>query len=102
MVCTIPSYKPSFKFDENSEEGHPDPREVLFLIDPQQLALEEVCHSLMPGLCWFFFSHPYYYDYSYQYFFIFYFYLLFYFLFFIFYFTSSLAVIVPFSFARLD
>lgn len=43
MVSTIPSYK-STKFHElkNAEEGHPDPREVLFLVDPQQSTLAEV------------------------------------------------------------
>lgn len=42
MISTIPQYKPTFDFKEENEEGHPDPREVLFLVDPQLYSLQEI------------------------------------------------------------
>lgn len=50
MVSAIPQYKSSFKFNEENEEGHPDPREVLFLLDPHQMTLEEVRMVLSESL----------------------------------------------------
>jgi hypothetical protein len=50
MVSTIPQYKPTFNFKEDNEEGHPDPREVLFLIDTQQMTLNEIKMILTEAL----------------------------------------------------
>jgi hypothetical protein len=50
MASVMPQYNPSFVFDENNEEGHPDPREVLFLIDPHNTRLEEIKMVLSQAL----------------------------------------------------
>jgi len=50
MVSAIPQYKSTFKFNEDNEEGHPDPREVLFLVDPNQMTLAEVRMVLSESL----------------------------------------------------
>lgn len=51
MVSAIPQYKSTIKIkEENNDEGHPDPREVLFLVDPHQMTLEEVRMVLTESL----------------------------------------------------